>query len=257
MYLRNGIGMKERRIKILDYVTSKEKIKVAELAKLMNVSEVTIRTDLQALEDKGLLTRIHGGAISKLGDNVSNRLKYNYQIKKSIAAKAAEMVSEGETVMIESGSTNAILAQMLAETRRISIITNSFFIADFINGMPNAHLLLLGGDFQNEPQVCYGPLTIQAMQNFFVDKVFIGTDGVSDEGFTNVDIRRAQVVSEMAKRANNVVVITDSSKFYKRGVAKELSFDDITHVITDAGIPDDSAQLLKTHNIKLITVPQK
>jgi len=247
--------MKERRMQILRDISRNEKISVSELASKYQVSQVTIRSDLKALENDGLTRRIHGGVSARSDERILNRLKCHYEVKLRIAEKAADMVESGETILIESGSTNALLAKKLGETKDVTIVTNSYFIADFVRELPRARVVLLGGDYQADAEVCVGPLTRQALQSFFVDKLFIGSDGYSEDvGFTCVNLQRAEVVAAMAHQANRAIVLTDSSKFSVRGVARQLSLADVDVVITDDGIPDTVRDTIARHRIELITV---
>jgi len=246
--------MNERRLQIIKDISENDKISVSELAARYGVSQVTIRNDLKVLQQNGLIRRIHGGASS---ERIANRFDSNYEIKLRIADKAAEMIESGETIMIESGSTNALLAKKLGETKDVTIVTNSYFIANFAKESSRLKFVLLGGDFQPDSEVCVGPLARQAMQAYYVEHLFIGSDGFSEkEGFTNNNLQRAEVALDMAKRAKEVIILTDSSKFMQRGVVLQLPFSEITMVITDDGIPDEARKALSRHNVKLITVPK-
>ena len=240
-------------MQILKDISENDKLSVTELATKYQVSQVTIRSDLKALQQHGLIKRIHGGAST---ERVVNRLHSNFEIKERIAERAAQLVEPGETVLIESGSTNALLAKKLAEQKDVTIVTNSYFIATFVRELPRVKVILLGGDFQPESEVCVGPLTRQALQSFFVDKVFIGSDGFSEEeGFTCINLQRAEVAYAMAQRANKAIILTDSGKFTMRGVAKQLSLSEVSIVITDEGIPESARKVIQDNKIQLITVP--
>lgn len=242
--------MNERRIKILEDLSSKNSLSVAELSRMHKVSQVTIRSDLKFLEKKGLLKRFHGGASS---ENISHRLDENFEMKFRIAKKAAQLVNPGETIIIESGSTNALLARSIGESKPVSIITNSFFIANFVKDIPKINITLLGGDYQADSEVCIGPLTKLALQSFYVDKVFIGTDGfLEDIGFTCIDLQRAEIACEMAKRANHTIILTDSSKFGSRSVAKQFDVRDVSTVITDDGIDRKYESFLLENGVNVI-----
>lgn len=248
--------MHTRRMQILKDISAQEKISVSELASKYQVSQVTIRSDLKVLERNGLTRRIHGGASSRSDERIMNRLNSNYEVKLRIAERAAQMVESGETIIIESGSTNALLAKKLGETKDVTIVTNSCFIADFVRDMPRIKMILLGGDYQSDAEVCVGPLTRQALQSFYVDKLFIGSDGyMEDDGFTCVNLQRAEIVAAMSKRAKRAIVLTDSSKFFTRGVARQVSLSEISSVITDEGIPAGVREAFIQHHIELITVP--
>ncbi|HHW49097.1 MAG TPA: DeoR/GlpR transcriptional regulator [Clostridiaceae bacterium] len=247
--------LNERQLAILNRVISSSKINVADLSKEFSVSQVTIRQDLKLLEQNGMLKRFHGGAMPVSDDDIMKRLSINYDIKLKIARKAASLVSNGETVMIESGSTNALLAMELANKSDITIITNSTFISRYVRGMGNLKIIILGGDYQHESEVLVGPLTRICLKQFHVDKVFIGVDGFSPStGFTCVNLMRAEVARAMAERANKVIVVTDSTKFDKVGVACQFKPTETHMVITDKNLPEKHLQVLKDFGIEVILV---
>ena len=150
------------------------------------------------------------------------------------------MVSDGDTIMIESGSCCALLADALVNQKKeLTIITNSAFIADYIRGKSNFQIILLGGIYQQDAQVMVGPMIRQCAKNFFVDLFFIGTDGYTSAiGFTNRDQMRAQAVRDMSEQVEQVVVLTESDKFSKRGIVPLNINDKIKTVITDEQIPN-------------------
>jgi len=242
--------MRDRYTKLLEIVNKSKRIEVSTLAQILNVSQVTIRKDLDVLEEKRLLKREHGYATMTSSDDINSRLAFNYDIKRKIAHLACELVADGETVMIESGSCCALLAQELAYNKKdITIITNSTFITSYIRE-GNAKVVLLGGDYQSESQVVVGPLTIKCMKNFFVDKLFIGTDGYNSKiGFTGKNLMRTETVKAMGESANKIIILTESSKFKERGVVSQFRSDEINYVLTDTNIPDDVLESLKSENI--------
>lgn len=247
--------MLDRRVQIVKALTENDELSVADMAIMFKVSQVTIRNDLKVLQNDGLIRRRHGGAVPMSDESIANRLNINYGLKLKIADEAAELVKSGETVLIESGSTNAILAKKLCETKEVTIVTNSYFIASFVKDIPKANIILLGGNFQTESEVCTGPLTRQALSSFHVDKLFIGTDGYSpSEGFTCMDLDRADVVAAMSKRADKSIILTDSSKFYQRGVATQISLRDTSMVITDDNLTDEIMEDLRSNKIEVKTV---
>lgn len=248
--------MNKRELDILRIVTEKERVEVARLAEELKVSQVTVRKDLDALEARGLIRREHGYAIVGSQDDINNRLATNYEIKRRIAQAAASLVENGETVLIESGSSCTLLADLLAATRQnITIITNSAFIANYIRNRPYAKMILLGGEYQCDSQVMVGPLVNKCVESFFVDKLFIGADGFSVKaGFTGKDYARAETVKQMALQANNVVVLTDSSKFRQQGVVSLLPLEKVGTVITDDAIEGSVESHLTKKNIRVIQV---
>lgn len=246
--------MNKRQSQILDLLTQNKKLKVTELSDVLNVSQVTIRKDLSALEDSGIIVREHGYAKLNESDDINNRLAYHYDIKQKIAEKAVESIEDGETVMIESGSCCALVALEIAKTKKdVTLITNSAFIADYIRKIGNVRIILLGGEYQEESQVMVGPITRKCAEGFFVDKLFIGTDGFTKEtGFTGNDYMRSEAVKDMAKQASNVIIVTDSVKFQQKGVVSLLDTKKVSYVYTDSNIPEETEEYLIENNIKII-----
>ena len=148
--------------------------------------------------------------------------------------------------MIENGSCCALLAEEIARTKPgATIITNSAFIANYIRKVNKVRVVLLGGDFQNDAQVMVGPILRTCAAQFYVDKLFVGTDGFSAKlGFTNNDHLRVQAVRDMAEHAEKVIVVTESVKFTQQGVVPMNLGSRVKMVVTDAQMPKDQEQVL-------------
>lgn len=239
--------------KIIQLVSDHKRIDVNSLSELLGVSKVTVRKDLDKLESKGLLRREHGYAVLNSGDDLNVRLSYNYNVKRKIAEKAAELVQDNDTIMIESGSTCALLAEVLCQTKRnIKIITNSCFIANFLRQYDSCQIILLGGNYQPNSEVTVGPLLKQMVDLFHVDRVFAGTDGFSPEvGFMCKDMMRCEGVQYMADAAEETIILTDSSKFSKPSLVHQLSLDRVSRVITDKELDEENSNLLGSFGITL------
>lgn len=246
--------MNKRHAQILDLLTENKKVEVTKLSDLLHVSQVTIRKDLDILESRGLIIREHGYATLNDSDDINNRLAYHYESKLEIAKRAAASVQNGETIMIESGSCCALVAMEIANTKKdVTLITNSAFIADYIRKIGTVKIVLLGGEYQNESQVMVGPITKKCAEAFFVDKLFIGTDGFTIEtGFTGNDYMRSEAVRDMAKQASNVIVVTDSVKFSQKGVVKLIDTEKVNYIYTDSDIPVDIEEYLLQKSIEII-----
>ena len=248
--------MTERQSKIIKLVNTYQKIEVSRLAELLSVSQVTIRKDLDHLESEGLLSREHGYALIKNANDINTRMTINYDRKLAIATKAAEMVNNGETVMLESGSTCTLMAEQLAKHKKdVTIITNSAYIAIRIRELPLRKVILLGGEYQKEYQGMVGPLVKKCARAFFVDKFFVGTDGfIPESGFTCDDLMRVETMEYMADSANKMIILADSSKFEQHGVVIQTSFDAIDTVCTDAQISPSALAILQEKGINVVIV---
>lgn len=245
--------MKKRETMILELLSRYGKMEVASLAEQVGVSQVTVRKDLDVLESRGILRREHGYACFGGNDDINNRLAFHYEEKRLIAAEAAKLISPGETVMIENGSCCALLAEEIARTKPgTRIITNSAFIASYIRKINAIQVVLLGGDFQNDAQVMVGPILRVCVSQFYVDKLFVGTDGYSPKrGFTNNDHLRAQAVRDMAEHANQVIVLTESVKFSQQSVVPMGLDNRISAVVTDAQMPAEAEEELRANGVRI------
>ncbi len=248
--------MHKRANQILEFLTEEKKMEVSQLAQKLGVSQVTVRKDLDELESQGIIVREHGFACLRSTDNLLGRIAYHYEAKQKIARRGAKLIADGDTLMIESGSCCALLAEELTVSKKdLTIITNSAFIADYIRGKSNFQIILLGGIYQQDSQVLVGPMIRQCVENFYVTHFFIGTDGYSRRtGFTNRDQMRAQAVRDMARQAEHIVFLTESGKFARHGVVPLNLKDYPRTVITDDRIPKETADELSQCQIELITI---
>jgi DeoR/GlpR family transcriptional regulator of sugar metabolism len=230
--------MGKRDGKILDILTTEHRVEVAVLSSALGVSEVTIRKDLDALQAKGLVMREHGFATLSNPNDVGGRLAYHYEEKLRIARAAARLVPDCSTIMVESGSCCALLARELADTKDgVTIVTNSAFVAEYVRDSTRVSCTLLGGTYQRDSQVMVGPLVRACAQEFFVERLFIGTDGwIEGVGPTNADQMRADAVRSMAESATEVVVLSESEKFGRRGAVPMRLTGKRLSLVTDPDI---------------------
>lgn len=229
---------------------------VSALAEKLQVSQVTVRKDLDQMAQMGVLRREHGVAVFGGSEDLSDRLAIHYEEKRRIARRAAALVSDGDTVMIENGSCCALLAEEIARNKSsVTIITNSAFIASHIRHLRGAQVVLLGGDFQQSAQVTVGPILRLCAAQFMVDKLFVGVDGFSEKvGFTADNHLRVQAVRDMAASAGGVIVITESRKFLQNSVVPLNLPQQIKAVVTDSSIAPEAVAALKKLKIKLYAV---
>lgn len=227
--------LNERQNSILNQLGHNDQVSVNELAKQLDVSSVTIRQDLNYMESEGLLRRIHGGAVLKDADDLSNRLGINYEKKLRIARKVADYVNEGETILIESGSINALLAREIAKKRNVRIITTNVYIARQFRKNKETNVILLGGLYQHQSETLVGKITKVCIDQINYSKAFIGIDGyTNDSGFTLRDLYRSEISTYIIKKSKEVFIVTDSSKFGKTELTNICYPADIQHVATDS-----------------------
>ncbi|MGR5285299.1 DNA-binding transcriptional regulator YciT [Vibrio maritimus] len=243
--------MNSRQSEILNLVNDRTRVQVSELSELTGVSGVTIRQDLNFLEQNGYLKRVHGAAVSLQSDDIESRLEVHFDIKQQLANKAADLVAPNETVLIEGGSANALLARTLAERGDVTIITPSAYIAHLIRHT-SANIILLGGVYQHQGESLVGPLTKLCIENIHFSTAFLGIDGFDvDTGFTSRDMMRADIASTILGKKRRNVVLTDSSKFGQIFPSSIGSTEEISVLITDKAAPKDMLEHLESKGVEV------
>jgi DeoR family transcriptional regulator of aga operon len=237
-----------RRVKILNLIEEQDHIQIVKLSKLFNVSEVTIRNDLSHLEQKGLLIRTRGGAIKQqrvgLDFRLSEKASQHYAEKQRIGKKAREFVNNGDTIILDSGTTTLEIGKNLADFEELTVITNAINIA----GHP-------GGFLRENSLSLVGTTAEDSLKNFYCDKVFMGVDGIDTSyGISTPNIEEAHFNRVMIEVANELIVVADSSKFYRRSFAFIAPISSISTLITDKNIPGEESNKLQTAGVKVITV---
>lgn len=241
--------MNPRQNEILQLVNDRKRVQVTELSEAIGVSGVTIRQDLNFLEKEGYLKRVHGAAMALQSDDIDNRLEVRFDIKQALANKAADLVTPNETVLIEGGSANALLARTLAERGDVTIITPSAYIAHLIRNTA-ANIILLGGVYQHQGESLVGPLTKLCIENIHFSTAFLGIDGFQpDTGFTSRDMMRAEIAATILSKNRRNIVLTDSSKFGQIFPSTIGRIDQISIVLTDSSAPEADIDFLKNNGI--------
>ena len=221
---------------------------VAGLAADLGVSEVTIRGDLRALEQQGMLVRTRGGARPVALRSILQREKINVDAKQRIAMAAAALVQDEDTVMMEAGTSTAMIARYLNARRGLQIVTNSALVFNIARGVPSLNVILTGGLYRRESESFVGPIAERAIADFNTRIAFLGTDGFSPErGLTTRFVEGAQVATAMSARAEETWLVADSSKFGQAGFVSFLPLSGITGIITDSALPAEAVEALQEH----------
>jgi DeoR/GlpR family transcriptional regulator of sugar metabolism len=244
-----------RHTAIVDLLKQRGKAKVEELAERLNVSEVTIRKDLTKLEEQGLLERVHGSAIisqrSRFNIAFLERLRLQAPAKNSIAQAAVSYVQEGDSIILDAGTTAQSLAQVLAEKRYHSlfVITSSMPAALELS-KASYEIILIGGQVRNHSLALIGPMTVKNLENYHVDRAFIGTSGISlTHGFSTPNALDAQVKEAMIQAAEETYILADSSKFDHKCLVSFAKLSDVDLIITDSAIPEKYANEFRIRGI--------
>jgi len=253
-----------RRSAILQRLRKDSSVNVAELSRDFGVSEVTIRKDLRILRERKLLIRVHGGAIQRTSINAEQEEDRNFNFKRLVNAHekraigrlAASHIQEGDTILVDSGTTALEVVKNLDAFHDLTIITNS------VNAMIEAlrykrfKVILLGGTVRGSSYSTVGPLAESNLKLFYCDKLFLGVDSFSLEGgLSTPSVEEASTNQVMISRAREVYAVFDSSKLNKRALAFIATPDKIGTVITDSRLPAGVRSQLKALKINIETVP--
>ena len=243
----------ERKSVILELLMEKSSVSVSELAKRLNVTVVTARADLAALEEEGLLVRTHGGAVPAQHPKILERMQAEKGVKGEVAKAAADLIEDGDTVIVSAGTTTALITKYLLGKKNIHIVTNNTLLLTYARTNPQVRVSLVGGEFRPEEEGVVGPMALQAIDQFHVSKAFIGIDGASvKQGFTAHFVESADLVRKMAEQADEVITISDSSKFGKPGFARILPFDGVDTLVTDKDLSGEFEEELTKANVRVI-----
>lgn len=243
----------ERREVILEMLAEDSSVNVSTLAKQLAVTVVTARADLVALEEEGVLIRTHGGALPAFHPKIFARTREEKELKTSIAKAAASEIQSGDTVIISAGTTTALIAKYLLGKRDVHIVTNNTLLLTYARMNPQLRVTLVGGEFRPEEEGIVGPMALSAIDQFHVSKTFIGIDGASvKQGFTAHVLESADLVRKMADQADEVIVISDSSKFGKPGFARILPFYGVDTLITDGQLSSEFEKILTHADVRIV-----
>lgn len=248
----------ERRKKILNMLEKNGQVFVHELSEEFDVSEVTIRNDLELFESKKLLIRSRGGAMKYensvgMDFQLSDKDKINYAEKIRIGKKAAALVNPGETIILDSGTTTMEIAKNLSPDDAINVITNAFNIANQLINSPNINIIVPGGTLRKNSHSLVGPLAEKSIRNFYVDKVFLGVDGFDTaQGAFTPNIEEASLNQIMIEISKEVILVADSSKFKRRSLAFICPVNKIDIVVTDEHISREDQNRLADLGVKVI-----
>ncbi|WP_319590770.1 DeoR/GlpR family DNA-binding transcription regulator [uncultured Draconibacterium sp.] len=247
----------QRREKIFNLIREDGHAKVLDLSKIFKVTEVTIRQDLEKLEDEGLVIREHGGAYLKnISANVQNielLNKENMTEKEAIARKAVEMINDGDTIILDSGTTVTEIAKLISGFKNLTVITNALNIALILGADPEINLILTGGEFKAPTLSLTGQKAADSLEGLHVDKLFLATAGIAlKSGLTYPSISDICVKRAMIESADVVYLVADSSKIGKNSFASLGALSLIDYLITDSKINEDYIDLFSSHDVKMI-----
>lgn len=249
----------ERHLQILETARANGRVEVAGLARELSVTPETVRRDLTALERRGVLRRVHGGAIpvERLGSEprVADRETHSTGEKDRIARAALDELPDGGSIIIDAGTTTVRLAELLPIDRELTVVTHSIPVANILVFRPNISLHLLGGVVRDRTLAAVGEWTKSQIADVFADVAFMGTNGISVErGLTTPDIAEATVKRALIAAARRTVVLADHTKFGREDFARVAPLSVIDTMITDVELDVELADDIENAGPRLVIV---
>lgn len=233
------MSTESRKAQILEILKQNGSVKVTDLSRIFDVSEVTVRNYLADMEQKGLLSRVHGGAVSSYKPyysmNLNQRLETNQSEKVKIAEKISAMISPNDTIMLNSGTTTLLTFRKFPADYNLNIVTNSVSIALEASGNSNYNVILIGGSINTKYQFTFGTDAIHQIEHYHADKLILSVDGIDlDGGFTTYYDKEAEIDRAMAKQSDQCIIAADNSKFYHNAFAKVFDISQADCIVTNA-----------------------
>jgi DeoR/GlpR family transcriptional regulator of sugar metabolism len=252
-----GLLAEPRRKKILEWLQEEGSARVRDLSAAFEVSEATIRQDLERLEGDGHITREHGGAYLKTVHHQVETLSLqhveNMEKKQRIGETAAALVGDGETIILDAGSTTTAIATRLVDRRDMTVITNALNIALILGGLPGFAVHMPGGQFKAPTLSLSGDASVEFFRNIMVGKLFLATAGVSlESGLTYPSFADLQLKEAMIRAAQHVYLVADSTKINRTSFTRLGTLDVINSFITDDGIRDADVREFERRGIEVI-----
>jgi DeoR family transcriptional regulator, aga operon transcriptional repressor len=250
-----GLLVEQRRRRIGELVREQGRATVEELAERFGTSLVTIRADLSTLESSGILIRTHGGALPPLDDidhPLTVKQQQHHAEKVRIAQAAAELIQDGETIILDSGTTTEEIARQIrkAEFTGINVITNALNIALVLIDVPFVRLIMPGGILRRESKSLSGHMAEAAMANLQADRLYLGADGLDPEiGVMTPHLAEAELNAKMIRISRQVVAVADSSKLQRRNISLIAKVEQLHMLITDTGASDEAVEALRLKGV--------
>ncbi len=245
----------ERRQQVSEYLARKGFADLGTLVSELGVSESTVRRDLSLLEEEGIVRRTHGGAVF-----VSDRFSVlNYSARESAAVSeklaigkaVADLIEDGETVLLDGGTTTFQVARHLL-LRSLQVVTNSLPIANLLGSAANVELTFVGGYIYPRTGVALGPVAVQALKSLHVSKCIMGIAGLTDEGLYNANVLMVEAEQQMIDCADELIIAADRSKFGKRALARLSDWDVVDRVVSDERLESRWQEVVRQAGAELI-----
>jgi DeoR family transcriptional regulator, aga operon transcriptional repressor len=255
----NGMLNEERRREILAVLHRDGRVLVKDLARHFHISQITIRKDLEFLDGQGVIQRTHGGALpvqagALLDPSLRDKEKLHRKQKTQIAAAAVRLVEEGQSVLLDSGTTTTAIARSLKDMAQLTVITNAINIAAELAGT-HIEVILTGGMLRKNSFSLVGPLAERTLRQLSADILFLGVDGFDTKaGLFTPNLLESEVNRAMVEIARRTIAVCDSSKFGRRSLCNIMPVSAVHEVITDRQIPKSDLSALREAGVKVTLV---
>ena len=254
----------QRQRQLLTYLARHTSAQVSELSTAFGVSASTVRRDLQEMEDKELVRRVHGGALlvtapaPRQEAEIVQRAPRHFEAKQRIGEAAAGLVRDGSTIIITGGTTTEAMVPNLTAKTGLTVITNALNIVNLLAAQPHIDVVVLGGWLRHSELTLLGHLTTQALQDLRADQIFHGVFGIDMlNGLTGTYIREVQTDRALIAAARELVVVADSTKFRQSGPARILPIDAVSTLVTDSDARADDVLALRERGITVLQVESR
>lgn len=249
-----------RRLQIIDTIShaSNGVVSVVDLSQELGVSEMTIRRDLDWLEERAIVRRVHGGAVAYQATIIEkpfdDRLLESNPQKKTIGWTAAQLVNDGDRIILDAGTTTQQVARNLTCKNNLTVITNNLPVAMELSHCPNIKTIVLGGELKHKELCTIGGLLKEVLASFSADKYFLSATGFTVKtGITDPDLQEVEVKQAMARVANEVILVVDSSKFGVTALMKIAPLGAIHKIVTDDAISSEAISAIEEVGVDVIT----
>jgi DeoR family transcriptional regulator, aga operon transcriptional repressor len=255
----NGLLNEERRREVLGILQRDGRVLVKDLAKHFRISQITIRKDLEFLDGQGVIQRTHGGALpvqtgSLLDPSLREKERLHRKQKTQIALAAASLVEEGQSIVLDSGTTTTAIARVLKDKEKLTVITNAINIAAELAGT-HIEVILTGGMLRKNSFSLVGPLAERVLRQLSADILFLGVDGFDTKaGLFTPNLLESEVNRAMVEISRRTIAVCDSSKFGRRSLCNIMPVTMVHEVITDKQIPKSDFNALKEAGVKVTLV---
>ncbi len=251
-----------RRNKIMELLEQDGQVRIAQLAEALDTTTVTIRTDLAAMEHKGLVERVPGGAIltvlNLFNQEFQRRKAKNAESKRAIATALVQEIEDDDTLFINGGTTTYFAAQMLKKARkRLIVITNSISIAQELGMTPTYTVILTGGQVNPYYSFTYGTEALDQLLRYQVNKSILSIDGIDESGVMTIHPEESTITKIMIERSRRSIIIADSSKVGKEGLCTVCDLGQIDMLITDSGASEQVIDSIQSSGVNVRIISQE